>query len=74
MSEAMEAKEIRELTDAEAQAKLRDLRQELFNLRLQQRAGGRLERPSRMREVRRDIARVQTILRERELKPAPAAA
>lgn len=68
----MDGKEIRELTDAEAQAKLRDLRQELFNLRLQQQAA-RLERPSRMREVRRDIARLQTILRERELKAAPAA-
>ena len=68
----MDGKEIRELTDAEAQAKLRDLRQELFNLRLQQQAA-RLDRPSRMREVRRDIARLQTILRERELKAAPAA-
>ncbi len=68
----MDAKEIRELTDAEAQAKLRDLRQELFNLRLQQQTA-RLERPSRMREVRRDIARLQTILRERELHAATAA-
>jgi large subunit ribosomal protein L29 len=68
----MDGKEIRELTDAEAQAKLRDLRQELFNLRLQQQAA-RLERPSRIRDVRRDIARLQTILRERELKAAPAA-
>lgn len=63
----MKAKEIRELTDAEAQAKLRDLRQELFNLRLQQQTA-RLERPSRMHEVRRDIARCETILRERKLK------
>ena len=61
----MKAKEIRELTDAEAQAKLRDLRQELFNLRLQQQTA-RLERPSRLREVRRDIARCETILRERK--------
>ena len=64
---------------AEAQAKLRDLRQELFNLRLQQQ-GARLERPSRIRDVRRDIARAETILRERQLnhatgvmKAAPAA-
>jgi large subunit ribosomal protein L29 len=69
----MDAKEIRELTDAEAHAKLRDLRQELFNLRLQQQTGQRLERPSRVRDVRRDIARLQTVLRERELKAAPAA-
>ena len=68
----MKAKEIRELTDAEAQAKLRDLRQELFNLRLQQQTA-RLERFSRIREVRRDMARIETILRERQLRPASAA-
>ena len=67
----MKSKEIRELTEAEAQAKLRDLRQEIFNLRLQQQAA-RLERPSRLREVRRDVARIETVLRERQLK-APAA-
>ncbi len=68
----MKAKEIRELTDAEAQAKLRDLRQELLHLRLQQQHA-RLERSSRMRDVRRDIARVETILNPRR-RPAPAAA
>lgn len=68
----MKSKEIRELTDAEAQAKLRDLRQEMFNLRLQQQTA-RLERPSRIREVRRDIGRIETILRARRLKPAAAA-
>jgi len=60
------------LTDAEAQAKLRDLRQELFNLRLQQQTA-RLERFSRIRDVRRDIARIETVLRERQLRPAAAA-
>ena len=69
----MKAKEIRELTDAEAQSKLRDLRQELFNLRLQQQTA-RLERPSRIREVRRDMARIETVLRERQLPTAPVAA
>ena len=69
----MKAKEIRELTDAEAQAKLRGLRQELFNLRLQQQTA-RLERPSRIREVRRDMARIETILRERQLPAAAVAA
>jgi len=69
----MKAKEIRELTDAEAQSKLRDLRQELFNLRLQQQTA-RLERPSRIREVRRDMARIETVLRERQLQTAPVAA
>ena len=68
----MKTKEIRELTEAEAQAKLRDLRQELFNLRLQQQTA-RLERFSRIREVRRDLARIETILRERQLRPAAAA-
>ena len=68
----MKAKEIRELTVAEAQAKLRDLRQEMFNLRLQQHTA-RLERPSRIREVRRDMARLETVLRERQLRPAAAA-
>jgi large subunit ribosomal protein L29 len=69
----MKAKEIRELTDAEAQAKLRDLRQEMFNLRLQQQTA-RLERPSRIREVRRDMARLETVLRERQLRPAATTA
>ncbi len=68
----MKPKEINEMTDAEAQAKLRDLRQELFNLRLQQQTA-RLERPSRLHEVRKDIARIETILRARQLKQ-PAAA
>lgn len=68
----MKAKEIRELTDAEAQAKLRDFRQELFNLRLQQQTA-RLERPSRIHAVRRDMARIETILRERQLQAVPAA-
>ena len=67
----MKSKEIRELTDAEAQAKLRDLRQEMFNLRLQQQTA-RLERASRIREVRRDIARIETIVRERQLKQTAA--
>jgi len=67
----MKAKEIRELTEAEAQAKLRDLRQELFNLRLQQQTA-RLERASRIREVRHDMARIETVLREKQLKAAVA--
>jgi len=65
----MKAKEIRELTDAEARAKLRDLRQEMFNLRLQQQTA-RLERASRIHEVRRDMARLETVLRERQIRPA----
>jgi len=60
------------MTDAEAQARLRDLRQELFNLRLQQQTA-RLEQPSRLRDVRRDVARIETILRGRQLQSATAA-
>ena len=67
----MKPKEIRELTDAEASAKLRDLRQEIFNLRLQQQTA-RLERPSRIREVRKDIARIETVLSERRNKAVAA--
>ena len=67
----MKAKEIRELTEAEAQAKLRDLRQEIFNLRLQQQIA-RLERPSRIHQVRRDIARIETVLSERRVQAVTA--
>ncbi|MCX7886432.1 MAG: 50S ribosomal protein L29 [Verrucomicrobiae bacterium] len=69
-----EWKELRVASDAEVAARLRELQQELFNLRLQQAATQRLERPSRLREVRRDIARLQTLLRERQLKTQRAAA
>jgi large subunit ribosomal protein L29 len=67
--------EVRVSGEAELQAKIRDLRQEMFNLRLQQQAA-RLERPTRLREVRRDIARLETVLRERQLQATakPAAA
>ena len=68
----VKAIELREMSEAEAQAKLRDLRQEMFNLRLQQQTA-RLERPSRLREVRKDIARIETILSERKLQAATAA-
>ncbi|MBM3859405.1 MAG: 50S ribosomal protein L29 [Verrucomicrobia bacterium] len=67
---AKEWNEIRVSAEAELAAKVRDLRQELFNLRLQQSSSQRLERPSRLREVRRDIARLETLLRERQLKAA----
>jgi large subunit ribosomal protein L29 len=51
----------KDLTPVELQAKGRDMRQELFNLRLQQ-ASSQLEKPSRMRELRKDIARIETQL------------
>ena len=62
----MKAKEIRELSDEELQDKLKELKEELFNLRFQL-ATGQLENTIRIKEVRRGIARVKTILRERAL-------
>jgi large subunit ribosomal protein L29 len=55
----MKMTEIKDLTMTELTAKGRDLRQELFNLRLQK-ASSQLEKPSRMRVLRRDIARLET--------------
>ena len=57
----MKKKEIKDLTVAELHAKGREMRQELFNLRLQQ-ASAQLEKPSRMRTLRKDIARIETEL------------
>ena len=68
----MKFSEIKDMTLVELAAKSRDLRQEMFNLRLQQQTA-RLERPSRLREVRKDCARIETILSERRLQSAPAA-
>lgn len=62
----MKASEIRQLTVAELGNKLDDAYQELFNLRFQK-ATGKLTNTARVGEVRRDIARIRTILREREL-------
>ncbi|NLC11816.1 MAG: 50S ribosomal protein L29 [Firmicutes bacterium] len=62
----MKAKEIRELTKQELNEKINELKEELFNLRFQL-ATGQLENPMRIRQVRKDIARVKTIMREREL-------
>ncbi|BAF58509.1 MAG: 50S ribosomal protein L29 [Pelotomaculum sp.] len=62
----MKAKELRELTDAELNKKLSDSKEELFKLRFQL-ATGQLDNPMKLQEVRRRIARVKTIIREREL-------
>lgn len=62
----MQAHELRELTEEELRLRLQETRRELFNLRQQWYAGS-LEDHNRLRVVRRDIARVMTILREREL-------
>ncbi len=63
----MKVKEIRDLTNAELTTKLSDLKSELFNLRFQI-ATAQLDNPMRIRDVRKTIARVHTIMRERELK------
>ena len=63
----MSNKEIRELTNEEIQTKIEEYKEELFNLRFSQ-ATGNLEKPSRIRELRKLVARMKTILRERELE------
>ena len=63
----MDLNKIRKMTDQERTAELEKMQQELFNLRSQH-VTGQLENPVRMREVKRDIARVKTIIREKELE------
>ena len=63
----MNAKEIRELSVAELNEKLADLKDELYKLRFQH-AINQLDNPMRSTAVKKDIARVQTIIREAELK------
>ena len=62
----MKASELRELTSAELGQKLADLTQELFNLRFQH-ATGQIENPMRLRQAKRDIARIKTVLGEQQL-------
>ncbi len=63
----MKFKEISELSSDELLTKKRDLRQESLHLRLQQQSG-QLEQPSRLKLLRRDVARVETVLSERAAK------
>ena len=63
----VKAEALREMTNAELNEKEKALKEELFNLRFQL-ATGQLENPMRLREVRKDIARTKTVLREMELK------
>ena len=65
----MELKKIREMTDLELNAELAKMKKDLFNLRFQH-VTGQLENPIKMRDTKRDIARVKTIIREKELKQA----
>ncbi|MCL6633457.1 MAG: 50S ribosomal protein L29 [Alicyclobacillus herbarius] len=62
----MKASELRNLSTEEIENKVNELKDELFNLRFQL-ATGQLENPMRIRQVRKDIARAKTILKEREL-------
>ena len=65
----MKAKELREMTDVELNKQLKDLKAELFNLRFQN-ATGQLQNPMQIGLCKKDIARVKTLLRERELAQA----
>lgn len=63
----MKANKIRELSSSELEQKLLELKGELFNLRFQM-ATGQLENPMKVKDVKKSIARIKTILKERELK------
>lgn len=63
----MKANEVREMTTPELNSRLSELKSELFNLRFQH-ATNQLDNPMRIRFVKKDIARVKTILRQREQK------
>ena len=67
----MKAAEIRNLSGEDLQAKLKEARAELFNLRFQM-ATGQLDNTARIKQVKKDIARSQTEMRDRELKAVQA--
>jgi large subunit ribosomal protein L29 len=62
----MKASEIRELSFEEKDLKLKDLKEEIFNLRFQHETG-QLENPQKIKQLKRDIARIKTITRETEV-------
>ena len=59
-------KELRALSDEELNSRITEAKKELFDLRLKQSTGS-LEKPSRIRELRKNVARIKTILKEREI-------
>ena len=63
----MKANEIRKMTTEDIVKKIEEKKEELFNLRFKQ-AIGTLEKPARLHELRKDVARLKTILKEREVK------
>ena len=66
MASGVKAHELDEMTDVDLESRLREAKEELFNLRFQA-ATGQLESHGRLRTVKRDIARIYTVVREREL-------
>jgi large subunit ribosomal protein L29 len=64
---SLKAAELRNLSDDELEEKLAEAKEELFNLRFQV-VTGQLDNPMRIKQVRQDVARIMTILRERELE------
>ena len=62
----MKINDIRNLTDEDIKKEIESAKEELFNLRFSQ-ATGNLEKPSRINELRKQVARMKTVLREREL-------
>ena len=66
MSQGTKAHELDDFNDVDLEAKLREAKEELFNLRFQA-ATGQLESHGRLRTVKKDIARIYTVVREREL-------
>lgn len=62
----MDIKEIRKLSDADLKTKIRETKEELFTKRMQQ-ANGTLEKPTELRTLRKNVAKMKTILKEREL-------
>ncbi|MGI6486255.1 MAG: 50S ribosomal protein L29 [Tepidanaerobacteraceae bacterium] len=67
----MKVKQIRDLSDDELTLKIKNLKEELFNLRFQA-ATGQLDNPMRIRQVRKTIARIKTVLAERRNKKVKA--
>jgi large subunit ribosomal protein L29 len=65
----MKIKELKEMSVAELEGRRKDLRQETFHLRIQQQSG-QMEKPSVLRDIRREVARIETILSERRLRAA----
>ena len=61
----MQAKELREMTDAELNSIMHDLKEELFTLRFEK-ARGKINNPSRFKQLRREIARQETVFNEKE--------